>query len=354
MSTNVVKVNKESVSFRDGNASGINIGDRFFIYDPSQTSMGLILPDSDPVAEVEVTKAFEFSSVAGLIKGKLPKGNIGSLEKVKPGWLARMSRRAHAATVYVDIQDPKSPILEAIKTASVIEANALAPLSWTYPPKDNSTIPDYVVSVGQNTTFEIQHKDYGLLPHIPSINANGSGPRKLVYLLQHISMYHATMKLKPKAGSVRKVEPKYHLNFQDVSDEISQEGVVSAWEITFTNKDQKVLYVTILDLDSAYGISQTYPEGSAASVAVDIGDHFTYRTGIAVPDLLQDEVDNPEFYMEDVFKVIITDEQASFSHLELPDLENPNDLGSSERKTVSLAPRQAAWYVEEKIIRYPY
>ncbi|KAJ0307861.1 hypothetical protein COL5a_008185 [Colletotrichum fioriniae] len=348
LSTNVVTVNDTSVTFKDGNATRINVGDKFLIYDPSHASMGLILPGAGPVAEVRIDTAGELQSSATLL--------TGSLANVKVGWLARLSQRAHTATVYVDIQNHEAEILRHIRTASVEKANALAPLEWTYHPNAGETPPNYSISVNANENFDIRDENNQILSRLPIVKADESGSRTLIYLLQHLSMYRAVMDLRP---STVKVPPKFDLTFTSIGiqaagfDESEVARVQSAWEIKFTNTDTKELYVTILDLGPAYGIEQTFPDGDAASVMVGPGDHISTTIGITIPDLLKDAAKKPGFRMEDVYKVFITDKQASFSHFTLPDLEDLRDLGSAKRKTVKASPKKAPWYVAEYIVRTP-
>jgi hypothetical protein len=76
-------------------------------------------------------------------------------------------------------------------------------------------------------------------------------------LLHHLSSYRLVAKIpsSPKlAGS-----PRYSFTVKSVAHDPSMPRSLGAVRVLFENKTAKALYITILDLSSAYGVSELFP-----------------------------------------------------------------------------------------------
>jgi hypothetical protein len=93
-SSKIIETSESIVTLNKGSASTLAVGDKFKIYHPSQSFLGLLNPKAVAVAEVVVTSVSELRCKATLVDD-CP----GALQSVKVGWLARLSSRGEATIV---------------------------------------------------------------------------------------------------------------------------------------------------------------------------------------------------------------------------------------------------------------
>lgn len=348
-SVDSVTADLDSVHLSDGNAAGININDCFSIFDPAHSSLGLIHAGASPVAKVQIKSAQQLTSTAQVIEG--------SLADVQNGWLARLSRRAHSYKVNVKLDDREgtNALLKSIQNAAIDKANDLAPLDWEFRSSDKKTTSDFSVSVDKDMVFRIQDRQDHTFPHLPLIEANDPfAAESLVYLLQHLSRYCTVRDLETKTET----PPLYEFVINKTATETvgalkDDQSIQSSWEFVFRNKQDDNLYISILNVNPAYGIEQIYPAKDGQTAVVDGQSERRMKMKIMVPDLLTEASKKPGFRMEDRIKVFITKDQASFSHYHLDELKNVGDIRGVKRNVVRDIPQVAPWYVEDHIIVTP-
>jgi Caspase domain len=351
---NIIETSEKTVTLNKGSASTIGVGDKFRIYHPSQSYLGILNPKAVAVAEVFVSSVSELRCKATLLDD-----GPGALQSVKAGWLAQLSSRGEATIVNFLLPEARgnssiNATVERLQQDWHSHANAYTPLIIQLNAPDPKA--ELTVGLDQNDLFQFRDRNGNHMPYVPAPRADGSfSTRQMTSLLQHLCFYQLAAGMNsPTASSV----PRYE--FEILKDEI-EEGdneSLAAWRIQFKNLHKQVLYVTIFNLGPAYGIHQIFPDDNSSSAAVDPMDEIPYLViDMKVPQLLKTASSKPGFKMRDVIKVFITTEQADFSHYRLPDLQKLDELDNLDLRTQGprrdarvIRPQTGSWFVDEKEI----
>lgn len=334
--TSVVAVDESKVTLGHGQGSRVGHGDCFNIWRPDQVCMGLVLPDMLPHATVRITEVRDHDSDAELQQG--------SLMGVQVGWLAKMSSRAQQAIINVRHHGGQA-IDKVISALDRIPCDPLAPAYFIFNSNRHHPRPTFFVHVNQHGACEVLSEKDQKHSNIPSVNLfHQHGPRKLAYLIQHLSCFRMVSELK---NDTHDQPPLFNFQLQRLPPVPKYRQFVSIWGWNFTNEDMsQPLYITILSLSPAYGVAQLYPAQKADSASVESGKSVSGRFGIEVPPLLASK---KGITMQDTIKLLITTEPMNFSHYEMHDLTD-GIFTTGGRIAKELPPEIAPWHVVDKYI----
>lgn len=206
-----------------------------------------------------------------------------------------------------------------------------------------------VASPGERVDFQVAHhsgNDYELwdsagapLPNIrpPLRVSDPDALPKLVRRLVHLAKYRSVQDLDVPDPAARQ---KLRVAISGASDNAGETPIFRPGDrvkLKITNLQEpnpdnpndpaRVLNVTVLDLQSDWGISQVYPEHAGAFEPVDPQQTIDLEFEAYLPDGYTESTDT--------LKVFATRATTSFRWLELPPLDEPDTRSRSTRSAVS-------------------
>lgn len=135
----------------------------------------------------------------------------------------------------------------------------------------------FSVDVDQSV-FRVSDDKGRPLPFLPRVVADGpSNVGQLMGLLHHLSKYRTITKIpsSPKqTGS-----PRYSFTVKSVAHNPQSPKSLGAVRLLFENKTAETLFITILDLSPAYGVSKLFPGPYNQSEAVDTNSSISDGSG---------------------------------------------------------------------------
>ncbi|KAF7534041.1 hypothetical protein G7054_g6562 [Neopestalotiopsis clavispora] len=187
--------------------------------------------------------------------------------------------------------------------------------------------------------------------HVPELPINGDNvPRQLVHQLTHLAKYHSLLDLKDRRNSASGLprisvsgspEPYPHPE-EDVAPRKadcprperhpypdSRPAEEKLFILRVENKSEFVVYITVLDLDSTWGIEQMHPEDNDTCDSLDPGQ--SVYIPMKIEKLSADPNNSNASDVLDIFLVFATREPTTFGWLELPKLDKVD--GSGRRGT---------------------
>ncbi|KAH6971243.1 caspase domain-containing protein [Ilyonectria sp. MPI-CAGE-AT-0026] len=334
----ITYVGEHSLVLNKGTAHGIGLNDRFWIYPPTQSLFGLLAAGANPVAEACVQKVKAFQARAIIVDDSTIPKAVPNSGPVEVGWCAQLKRSGSIPIVNLalsnlsreDLRHARDYLQEEWKKMTD-SAGLPVDLRFTSAASQPSLL---LMEIHEDFTPSFRDKKGAPLQNVPSLTATDEHiAQKLVYLLPHLCAYQRLVELTSASISWA---PSYEFTITEYDDKdddwenedkTSDSKSLATWKIRFKNTGAVPLYVTILNLSPAYGVSQIFPRQNASSSAV--GENQEIEPAIIdmeVPSLLQDAAKKPGFKMRDVIKAIVTTEQTNFGHYLQPDLENWKEL----------------------------
>lgn len=329
---------KTLVTLNKGSSSGVGIGDIFQLYSSENLRFGLLKPGAKPAAEVEIHKVQNTKAFAWV-----PQKAGSDATRPEQGWIAVLTRPAKLPIVYFNtggsddlvttVQDSWEKLFSDADASSAPQINlkVYASLDGTED-KFNDSI---VIEISDNgTTLVFRDSNGDIMADVPSLESNDPElAEKLAHVLPRLCAYQRLANLNPQIKSrfpldyeylIEKVEHQEDM-YPEYSDEEDEESANPgpSYDLKFRNKSTKKLFVTILNLQPAYGISQVMPAKGEGSREVQAGEWIpNIPLEIQPPALLAAASKQPGFKMRDTFKVLITTKAMNFSHYIQPDLED--------------------------------
>ncbi|KAF5858053.1 hypothetical protein ETB97_004922 [Aspergillus alliaceus] len=195
---------------------------------------------------------------------------------------------------------------------------------------------DFHIAIYHQRLICILDKGGKMVPYVPPLQATDPNSYQKVWsLIQHLHSYNRISNLTaPSNLSTSKHE------FAITKDE----SEINTWNFKFKSHNPYTIYITILNLTPAYGITQTFPLQNAPSFAVEEGDEVIFQITMHIADLLLPLCSRHDFSTRDFFKLLITREQTSFSHYLLPDLLT--SVPAPGRNATLKVPT-LSWFVED-------
>lgn len=381
----VIQKNKGSLTLNKGLASSIAVGDRFLLFSPSQSFMGLVTADYGGAVEVEVSRV---EGSRAIVVPYDSGQTTASIQSVHPGWVAQLYKRATPVVVRVSLPKRMDPHAEKrLRERWHSYIDPCMPVALQFGRESNK--PAFSVDVSQpDGIFRVRDEDARPprpILHLPRVEAEGpENVEQLMGLLHHLCTYRLVAKIPTSKSSM---SPRYDFEVESVSHDKDSAYSLGAWKVRFRNRHTQPLYVTILNLTPAYGVSMSFPGKHDSTEELGPGDEIEDRGSkgfiieIEPPDLLLGSVPttmflngpptelaaratpvNPDFEMKDVLKLFVTTAPQNFNHYKLPDLEeNPEKLATRLKEILRGQGQRAKrreykvpiWTVDEIVITTP-
>ena len=319
---NILKADSLSVTLDRGFVSGISVGDRFHIYQPSQWSLGSPSTTSNKLPEVIVTKVLDMESEA-----RLHQDSPGALDNVGTGCLTKLYERSRPAIARFTSSGSQDPIiasaLDNLKQNWPLYIDPCAPIHLNFSAELNHA--NFYLEIDSDLCFRIKDQERKYMQNIPRLRIDAAEmPKNLMSLLQHLQSYQVVAALK-RPTSAQSLPYEFEIKEDMVPQ--GDEDSLASWKIQFKNLHNRPVYVTILNLNPVYGVHQILPDQESNSIAVDPGRGIPELiVDIHVPSLLKPLEKKPDFTMTDVVKLIVTTQRTGFRYYELPDLESVDKL----------------------------
>ncbi len=307
-----------------GQAHGLRKGAQFAVYPAGTTDFG---ESATRQALVDITELAAADSWAEIT-------TRFSDDAIEPGAQAalvgagsvKLIQKVHCAA------RPEAADRAAEQAALAAVEQAMADNPWLEQVAGDDP-PDYQVAVGGDGDYEIWDRTGAVIENLrPPIAVSSPGAaEQVVKRLEHLARYHAIEQLdnhdrmSPLAGKLV-VELAGSLGGDyDPADEpepvpFDDPGGTPTikdgnWVlVTIRNDSDKILNVTVMDLQPTWAVTQVYPSGA--------GDYFVpLDPGEVLPLPLQVELPDGYDRATDVVKVFATVETTNFRWLELPDLD---------------------------------
>jgi hypothetical protein len=198
---------------------------------------------------------------------------------------------------------------------------------------------DFQVALHSGNDFELWDPTGTPIPNIRPVlhGADPDAPAKLVRRLVHLAKYRSVQDLDVPDPAARQ---KLRVAISGASDNAGETPIFRPGDrvkLKITNLQEpnpdnpndpaRVLNVTVLDLQSDWGISQVYPERAGAFEPVDPQQTIDLEFEAYLPDGYTESTDT--------LKVFATRATTSFRWLELPPLDEPDTRSRSTRSAVS-------------------
>ncbi|KAK3377719.1 caspase domain-containing protein [Podospora didyma] len=337
----------KSLFLDKGTVAGVCVGDIYDVYRPGQSFLGLGFNfESEPFVRVVVEEVESLNSKAT----QNPGVGVGTWSDITVGWFAKLFRRANAATVVVSPSPQGSRAMGQLQREWDSYVDLAAPVYLHFDPASAPAKADLVIGIDDSSHFELRDHTGNTLPNIPRVSVDDEDmTERVMKVVKHISSFQTVRQLQHPAATS---PPSHNFNLtpEIVPKEYKEQGVLSAQKVEFTNHHNKVLYITILDLSAAYGVSQVFPSQDADSHMVEPGKSIeSFTVDFWAPEMLKDDAIRPDFEMTDVLKVIITTEKTNFRHFILPDMDK--DLKPRKLRTASIrTPITGSWFVEDRVV----
>ncbi|RSM00654.1 hypothetical protein CDV31_011703 [Fusarium ambrosium] len=335
---NVISKSRDYVTLNRGSSLQVAKGDKFLLYPPSQTTLGLITADDSSGIEVQITTVDQFTSTAVLVRD-----SHSSLNIVESGWFARLSTRSSRKIVHVQL--PPGDGSTALDHLRDFRESPGSPfeLKFTAPDED----ADFTVQIDEDDNFALQDKARRPMTNLPLISAyDDTSVKQLTGLLDHLSSYQLLVDMAAPLGQ----SLPYTFRLEKTGRNQLKPHSLDGWRLCFKNNSPLTLYVTILGLSPAYGISEMYPGLFESSSELAKGKRISpdVIVDIVIPPLLSTAKDEPCFRMSDRFKVLVTREPVNFEDYLLPDLnKDPAELEVGKSRAEPRAPQFSPWDVHD-------
>jgi hypothetical protein len=374
----VIRKTNDLVVLDKGSSAHVAVGDQFRLYAPSSFVMGMVTTASSNTLDV-VVSAVRDSETDATVRPE----QAAALQGVDSGWVAQLTAKSEHTIVRVSLPDSMAVDAQTrLQQGWSALVDPCMPVTLRF---DHAQVSDAAFSVDVDQGFFRVSDETGRpLPFLPRVLADGlSNVEQLMGLLYHLSAYRLVAKIpsSPKPTG----PPRYSFTVKSVAHDPSMPRSLGAVRVLFENKTAEALYITILDLSSAYGVSELFPGQFNQSEAIDANSSLSDGSGmpgitieLEPPELLLSKVPKslylnqppkPElkagdgdanFKMTDVLKLFVTNAPESFAHYKVPDMEeDPAKLEIRLQellRTLRATPHITAhptWNVEEIIITTP-
>lgn len=305
-----------SLTINRGWASHVAVGDEFLVYPPEHVAWGLITASAPSTIKVKVTQVRELESSATW--------SSPDRVKIESGDFAMLSKRSHQTIIDIHFSQSGPGLdVERIRRECDFYANPLLPINLSF--NSSRRNADYVVTMTKDMKFDVQghigNRGNGTCDP-PFASAGGvDNPKQLMGLLHHLGFYHLATRLNIQGSSAG--WPRYEFEIQpQPMDSLSPPGSIACKNLRFKNLDSRPVYVTILNLTSAYGVQAILPGCEESSQAVDPGEEISIIVDLGVPKLLEKEVSkNQGKSIRDVIKLFVARQSTDFRHYLIPNLD---------------------------------
>ena len=364
-----------------GSSAHVAVGDQFRLYAPSSFVMGMFTTVSASASGNTidvVVSAVRDSEADATIRPE----QAAALQGVDSGWVAQLTAKSEHTVVRVSLPDSMAADAKTrLQQGWSALVDPCMPVTLRF---DYAQVSDAAFSVDVDQgIFRVSDEKGQPLPFLPRVLAAGpSNVGQLMGLLHHLSSYRVVAKIprSPKPAG----NPRYSFTVKRIAHDTSMPKSLGAVRVLFENKTAEALYITILDLSSAYGVSELFPGQFNQSEVIDANASLSDGSGPGItielepPELLLSKVPKslylnqppkPElkagdgdanFKMTDVLKLFVTNAPESFGHYKVPDMEeDPAKLETRLQdllRTLRATPHITAhptWNVEEIVITTP-
>ncbi|RMZ84082.1 hypothetical protein DV737_g1252, partial [Chaetothyriales sp. CBS 132003] len=361
VSITVSKVDNSKITLNKGTAAGVNVGDVYELFPPTDNASC----PTTPSASIMVT----VSQVDGLESWCHYHESPAPIAVVKPGYVAHLYNKASLVTIAISSQPHLSAGLRASRQTLLqeisLDTTGMLPFSFfdgeIAMPQSS---PDYLLYFNQDGLLEIQDKQFRHLTPIPRIQHDDKHLlNKIMSVLRHIYAYCMLRDLQPPTNAKK---PLYDFEVREVeaSKASKAEKVLASKEIFFKNRESlptqiqtlnHTQFITILNLTSSFGVGQILPYDDDQSIAVEPGK--------AIPELIidilapenfgQDGASLPE-KLRDTLKLFITARPQSFAHHLQDDFQDViHNQAGSFRKARARVPERFDWWCDQLDIMTP-
>lgn len=323
-STVVSAVGQSSITLDKGAASGTNVGDVYELLAPADYSDSA----AAPTALMTVTVSFVGGSES-ICQSEDPST---SLVVVKPGYVARLLRRASTVTIAILEVPENPPPLRAsrevfIKNLASNATNFLPFYFYDTIAASPSGQADYCVAFAHDGHLEIYDTKFQLLQPVPCIQHDDKHLiNKFLSVLQKVHDFRKLRDLRPSAADYK---PSYDFQILDSKpdSDLKDAKARPSKQVYFRNLGASTQFVTILNLTPAFGVYQVYPYDDAQSIAVEPGNELPHKliVDIELPAILSVSAAPRLVEARDILKVFITSRQQSFEHYLQNEFESVGD-----------------------------